>query len=374
VKNTFSTGSHTVRETNGSGYTASAWGGDCAANGTITLAFGDDKTCTITNDDVAPTLTLIKHVTNDNGGNAGANDFGLTIGGTAATSGTAYTLSSNTAYAINEAGLAGYTFVSITGTGCPAALNGTVTLNEGQNLTCTINNDDVAPTLTLRKVVVNDNGLTNEADEWTLTATGVGGFSGVGTQNPAWPGDQTQNNASKSASVRSNVAYVLSESGPAGYGSSGIWACTAGNMNGTTNSVTLDEGESATCTIVNNDLKFDGSGATVQHWILHDTVTLTLRAGGGAATVTFKEFDNASCDETNGSDPGGLVGTETVDVVAGVAATADGVSVSQSGTYYWLATYNGNQNNNPFTTGCGDEITQIVAKDDLPRDDFAEFG
>jgi hypothetical protein len=57
------------------------------------------------------------------------------------------------------------------------------------------------------------------------------------------------------------------------------------------------------------------------------------------------------------------------------------VLVSESGTYFWVASYSGNQNNNVFETECGDEITEILAKDDLPRDDFfvtlanfAEFG
>lgn len=52
VANTTTTGLHTVSETADSGYTATI-GGDCAANGTITLSAGDVKTCTITNDDIA---------------------------------------------------------------------------------------------------------------------------------------------------------------------------------------------------------------------------------------------------------------------------------------------------------------------------------
>jgi len=35
--------------------------------------------------------------------------------------------------------------------------------------------------LTLKKTVINDNGGNNFADDWTLNATGVGGFSGTGT-------------------------------------------------------------------------------------------------------------------------------------------------------------------------------------------------
>jgi hypothetical protein len=53
---------HTASETPHVGYTASIWGGDCAADGTITLLPGDVKTCTITNDDVAlaPSIALQK--------------------------------------------------------------------------------------------------------------------------------------------------------------------------------------------------------------------------------------------------------------------------------------------------------------------------
>jgi len=50
----------TASETPQTGYTPSAWGGDCASDGTITLLPGDNKTCTITNDDIAPILTIVK--------------------------------------------------------------------------------------------------------------------------------------------------------------------------------------------------------------------------------------------------------------------------------------------------------------------------
>lgn len=53
VTNTTTVGSHTVSETSASNYT-SVIGGDCAANGTITLALSDLKTCTITNTYVSP--------------------------------------------------------------------------------------------------------------------------------------------------------------------------------------------------------------------------------------------------------------------------------------------------------------------------------
>jgi hypothetical protein len=55
VASTTTIGLHTVSETSDSGYT-SVIGGNCATDGTITLALGDVKTCTITNDDIAPVV------------------------------------------------------------------------------------------------------------------------------------------------------------------------------------------------------------------------------------------------------------------------------------------------------------------------------
>src|SRR5207247_10517279 len=42
-------------------------------------AVGQTKTCTVTNDDIPPQLTVIKHVINDNGGTALAGDFTMTV-------------------------------------------------------------------------------------------------------------------------------------------------------------------------------------------------------------------------------------------------------------------------------------------------------
>lgn len=54
---TLAPGTYTVSETGDAGYAASVWGGDCAADGTITLADGDDLECTITNDDIAAVVS-----------------------------------------------------------------------------------------------------------------------------------------------------------------------------------------------------------------------------------------------------------------------------------------------------------------------------
>lgn len=225
------------------GYTAGAWScnGGTLVGSTITLAEGQtDVTCTITNDDSAPTLTLIKIVVNDDGGDAVVASFPLFIDGNPTTSGQSNTLSANTLYTATETNQPGYTASTWSG---DCAADGTITLNEGQNATCTITNDDVAPTLKLVKNVVNDNGGNAVADDWTLSATAAAPFDG-----------RNFNNAGGSGSFQpifANQGYDLSETTLPGY-IAGSWVCDGGTLNGST--VTLAEGENVTCTITNDDI------------------------------------------------------------------------------------------------------------------------
>jgi hypothetical protein len=235
VQNGFDAWNYTIREINLDGYIASDWGGDCNADGTITLEVGEVYECSITNDDQPAHITLIKSVTNDNGGNAGVNDFGLTIGGTGVNSGDTLDVNSNTPIALNEAGLLGYSFVSITGDAkCPSELGETVTLNEGESVTCTITNDDDSPTITLNKNVNNDNGGNAGENDFGLT---IGG---------------TSVNSGETLGINANTPYALDEVGLAGYSFVSITgdAKCPGVLGGT---VTLDEGEDVTCTITNDD-------------------------------------------------------------------------------------------------------------------------
>ena len=70
---------------------------------------------------------------NDDGGDAVADDFALTVGGAGVQSGVTVEVAANTAIALDETLVSGYDFVSISGDAkCPAALGGTVTLDEGE--------------------------------------------------------------------------------------------------------------------------------------------------------------------------------------------------------------------------------------------------
>jgi len=136
-------GVHYVSETGVFGYIATI-SGNCAANGDITLAWKDDKSCTITNDDIAPSITLVKSVS---GGSAAPDDFDVSIDHVIKTSGSSNPVSANFAHVIDEeATVSDYSFTSpITGSSylgvpCPTELEGTITLLPGDVVTCTITN------------------------------------------------------------------------------------------------------------------------------------------------------------------------------------------------------------------------------------------
>jgi len=125
--------------------------------------------------------------------------------------------------------------------------------------------------------------------------------------------------------------------------------------------VTLGVGQSATCTITNQDAKASPTGSTVQRVFLHDTMNLTgIRPGAPvdathpAATVTFRLFSDAACAAQVGAD-------EVRPVTSGSATTVVGsIAVTVSGTYYWTAAYSGDAFNNPVAKLCGSETTTVT--------------
>src|SRR5205085_2189231 len=126
-------------------------------------------------------------------------------------------------------------------TGASSSTPTSVMIDLGQDVTCTLDNDDRPTSLTLTKIVDNAaTGGTAAATDWTLAAagpttgiTGATGSPGV-TDVAVDPG-----------------AYTLTETGgPPGYTPSG-WACAGAAVNGST--VTVGFGQDVTCRIVNDD-------------------------------------------------------------------------------------------------------------------------
>jgi hypothetical protein len=130
-------GTYNVLPSTVSGYT----GNSCS--GTITA--GASQVCTITENDVptSATLTVIAQIKNDNGGTLQPSSIPLYLDGASVASGVPVKgLAAGTHTVTAGATPAGYT-VSVWGTHCAA--NGTISLAIGDNKTCTIIYDDIAP-------------------------------------------------------------------------------------------------------------------------------------------------------------------------------------------------------------------------------------
>lgn len=231
---------YTLTEIDHLGYKEGKW--DCVDDKTqksishpFTLVEGQNVTCTIKNDDIAPELQLVKEIKNDNGGSAKVEDFTLKAGDITFTSGVSQNVNAGT-YTLSETGPEGYQAGKWSCTnGIEVDDNSGITLGIGQSTVCTITNDDVAPTLKLVKNVDNGNGGPSSSKDWTLTATGDGGFSDKG--------DSTTFHE-----VKAGVAYTLSESDVTGY-TSGNWECDGGTFANDT--ITLGLADNVTCTITN---------------------------------------------------------------------------------------------------------------------------
>jgi uncharacterized repeat protein (TIGR01451 family) len=339
VDNTLtSVGSYSIDEGAHDGYTKTL-STDC----TGTIALGQTKTCTITNDDISPTLKLVKNVTNDNGGTKVAADWTLSAAGTGGfsdlgNSTTFHSVNAGIAYSLSESNVAGYTAGSWNCDGGSLS-NGAVTLGLNQNVTCSITNNDNPPSLTLIKQVTNDNGGTALPSAWTLTATGPSGFSGSGPS--------VSNGASFDAGT-----YNLSESGgPTDY-TAGDWVCV-GVTQDDGDTVTLGLGESATCTITNNDNEPQ----------LHLRKTVT-NDNGGTATATDWTLTATGTVQ----NPTNLSGSTPVDSTTGFKA--DTYALGETGTSgYTAGTWNCGQASMPDTTHVtvplGANITCTVNNDDI---------
>jgi large repetitive protein len=186
--------------------------------------------CTITNKLQEGTLTVIKHVVNDNGGGASAGDFtiGLNDAGNTTFSGdeggTQNTFVDGYGYDVTESGPSGYdaTYVG----------DCTGSIEAGVDKTCTVTNDDVAPKLTVIKTVINDNGGTAVASDFTLD-------SGWTNDSPDdFAGDESGATVTLDAG-----SYGVTESGPSGYARSDSADCAG----------SIAIGQTKTCTVTNND-------------------------------------------------------------------------------------------------------------------------
>ena len=302
-------------------------------------AGGNAIACTFTNDRL-PVLTLAKTVVNDNGGAAVDTAWTLTATGPATISGTEGQAGITAAavpvgtYTLSETGgPAGY---ALTGWACTNGVtvdaSNRIVLALGQTTVCTATNDDQPARLTLRKTVTNDNGGAAVNTAWTLTATGPTNLSGA-------HGAAAVTNAAVNPGT-----YTLAEAnGPAGYAATGAYSCVVNGAAAVVgNNLTLAAGDTATCTITNDDqpaqltlrkaVTNDNGGAAVNTaWTLTATGPTNLSGTHGAAAVTNAAVNPGAYTLAESNGPVGYAATGAYSCVVNGGAAVVGNNLTLAG-------------------------------------------
>jgi hypothetical protein len=209
--------------------------------------------------DSEPTLKLVKSVITDDGGSAVADEWNLfAFDGTEEIifnqggSGNFETVPANTELTLSETGPEGYASGGWSCNGGEMLSPDIIILSIGERVTCTITNNDIAPTLQLVKFVEDTNGGGAVPDDWILSATGSGPDAKRNFSNLGGSGESEE--------IFAYAIYNLSESGdnlaytPT---NDGKWDCTITFPNGTTINfpavfgISLSVGDTAVCTITN---------------------------------------------------------------------------------------------------------------------------
>jgi len=187
----------------------------------------------------APELTLIKNVTNNHGGNATAADFllsasanGNTIFTASGNSGIGFVMESGVEYTLSENNLPGYEQTtgiwSCVGGGQFTSPN-KIILSPNEKVTCSIENRDLGASLTVIKNVINNNGGTLVASNFTMNV------SAVNPSQSIFAGNATGTTISIDAG-----AFSVTEDSVAGYSQVSAVGCTG----------TAVLGENYICTIM----------------------------------------------------------------------------------------------------------------------------
>ncbi len=250
-------------EDGGNGSWAVLTGNDPLPNGQMILnvdeeIFDGDVTRRHTNEHVyywtfaGADITLRKTLVNDGGGSAVIGDFSLIATGPDVISGIHGAISVTNqpvhpgTYVLSETNLPGYVASAWSCTGTTVSSGNTITLAGGDDVVCTIVNDDEAVAwLTLEKVVKNNHGGTAVVSDFVLSYDDGSGNSGSGV--------------SASAAVTSVAippgTYKLSETALSGYELAQI-RCDGSDADGL-DGLDLNAAEDVTCQFDNTDLGVD---------------------------------------------------------------------------------------------------------------------
>jgi hypothetical protein len=285
---------------------------------TITLGAGDTVRCTYTNTKRA-SLTIVKRVVNDNGGAAAVGDFGITTTAGALTFGapvespagtftyTSTTLANLTlgSKSLHEGTLGGYTEGTWSCVGNAGAVNsdpqsGSVVLGAGEDVTCTITNNDDPAHIVIIKNATPQSG--------TFTFATGGTTTGPGTSWPATftlNGDRTGGANTRSFTVDAGT-YTATESTQLGWtltgvggstvpgeaykcvststGSSGVAELGGDGLPTGKVTIVIKNGDTVTCTYENTG---NGATRTQGFWATHSQLANLAWFGGSGYGHTF---------------------------------------------------------------------------------------
>jgi hypothetical protein len=179
---TMNPGTYGVTEASDPDYTTS-YSADC----TGTIGIGESKTCTVTNDDIAPpfeattgTLIVIKNLINAGSDDLLAGDFNLQVaqsnGESTSTQviagnpeGAPVTLDAGDFYQVTEPDSLGYA--------ASYSVDCSGTVEAGQTKTCTVTNNNTPGLLTIKKHVINDDGGSSVASDFLILVSYQNGES-----------------------------------------------------------------------------------------------------------------------------------------------------------------------------------------------------
>jgi uncharacterized repeat protein (TIGR01451 family) len=223
-----------------------------------------------------------------------------------------------------------------------ASASGTVTL--GWSPSGTVSYGTLNPGATGAKVFTLTNTGTSATSALNITLT-----PGAGTPASAFT-VTADHCTSKSLGPGKSCTVTVSYTAPAGFGQSSQATLTATGPGkpAVTAPVTLTGATPKATPAITTTLQ--PASPVVMGTAIADQATVT---GGDnpTGTVTFLQYDHPNCGSLRQTIPKPL---------SGGVATLDLGAVSDPGTVYWVARYNGDAHNNLVTTGCNAEPVTIT--------------
>ena len=284
---------------------------------TITVGAGQVVTCLLSNNDVAPTLTVTKSVLNQHGGTLSATDFPLFLNGGSVVTGVPTSVTAGVAYTPTETQQTGYVQTSIV---CSdnqggAVLAQPVVLAPGQNATCVISNTDIAPVVSISKTVSGvDPGL---AWSFQFSISPTTGVTGANPQSVSGTGNSTSATAASWLNLTGGVQYTITEVPIPGWQASltcsGTTVITSGSGSVT---FTASIGENIVCSATNSAVPA--------------TVSVSKSVTGVAASLPWSfDFSISPSAGLTGASPQSIAGTGSTTS----AATATWAGLIPGATY-----------------------------------------